>query len=682
MTASPAPVPPADDAPRPLPRWEATRVLPPLLAVVFAVVVLRAAWMGDDARITLRVVANVLEGYGPVWNVTERVQVFTHPLWFLLLTAAVGGWTDFHLAPLALSLLCTAGAFGLLVFRGPASRVHAALAAVACLFSKAFVDYSTSGLENPLTHLLLAGALLNVLGTPLPGGPDRRLLHLGWLSGLLVLNRLDAALLAGPLLLAGMLQPGVRWRARLAAAGLAAGLPLLWMAFSVVYYGFPFPNTYYAKLGPEMRGGAVYFQGVLYFLDSLGRDPVTLPVIALGVAAGLRRGAALAERAVAAAILLYLLYVLRIGGDFMSGRFFTAPFVLAVGLLARVPVELSGWAPRLLASALVLAGSASDTPPHMTPQTVTRRPAVIPNNGVTDERHFYFADLGLMNRRRDPRYPDAHFEQWQNPRPSVYIMPMIGVSGFFGGPKIHVIDFLGLGDPFLSRLPAADVEDWRIGHRERLIPDGYAETILFRENRLRDPFLAQFYDDIALITRGPLWAPERWEAIRRANTGGLDFLLDRAALSQRSALQSLEQYRLKPSVHQHYWQVAHPPGRDDEYLYPEYIGLAGSRYFIHLPRPARAACLEISVEPENTLLVEFLREGVKLGELVVPDPAVKITEDPARIPEDPGIELRLHTLTLPAAVATRGTDCIVLRPIRSKGSAWVGHVRLLPDDRQ
>jgi arabinofuranosyltransferase len=44
-----------------------------------------SAWLSDDALITVRSVLNLISGYGPSFNLDERVQSFTHPLWFLLL---------------------------------------------------------------------------------------------------------------------------------------------------------------------------------------------------------------------------------------------------------------------------------------------------------------------------------------------------------------------------------------------------------------------------------------------------------------------------------------------------------------------------------------------------------------------------------------------------------------------
>ena len=57
-----------------------------LLCLVFLAILLRTAWLSDDALITLRTVLNFTHGYGLTFNVAERVQTYTHPLWMLMLT--------------------------------------------------------------------------------------------------------------------------------------------------------------------------------------------------------------------------------------------------------------------------------------------------------------------------------------------------------------------------------------------------------------------------------------------------------------------------------------------------------------------------------------------------------------------------------------------------------------------
>ena len=53
---------------------------------IFAYEIFSTAWLGDDSLFTIRTILNLLNGYGPVFNVGERVQAYTHPLWFFLLS--------------------------------------------------------------------------------------------------------------------------------------------------------------------------------------------------------------------------------------------------------------------------------------------------------------------------------------------------------------------------------------------------------------------------------------------------------------------------------------------------------------------------------------------------------------------------------------------------------------------
>ena len=131
-----------------------------LLLLLFGWVFYVTAWVTEDAFITFRVIENLLDGYGPRWNIDERVQVFTHPLWMFLLVPIVAVCGDPYWAAIGLSAACLV-LFLVLVFRLLGGINFSSLLVAFCfLASTAFVDYSSSGLENPLTHVFLTLFLL------------------------------------------------------------------------------------------------------------------------------------------------------------------------------------------------------------------------------------------------------------------------------------------------------------------------------------------------------------------------------------------------------------------------------------------------------------------------------------------------------------------------------------------
>src|SRR3954470_21478862 len=71
-----------------LPRWwpPAATLFAWCCALALFAAILHAAWLCEDAFITLRSVDNWVNGYGLRWNIAERVQSYTHPLWLLCLT--------------------------------------------------------------------------------------------------------------------------------------------------------------------------------------------------------------------------------------------------------------------------------------------------------------------------------------------------------------------------------------------------------------------------------------------------------------------------------------------------------------------------------------------------------------------------------------------------------------------
>ena len=173
-----------------------------LLTLTFLAVVIRTAWLSDDSLITLRTVLNVTHGFGLRFNIDERVQTFTHPLWLAVVTARM--LRDVRTSSFAAflsSVLLAVIAFWTAVNRA-ATAWQAAAVVVVLLFSRAFVDFSTSGLENPLSCVLLAWFVVNFLRThePEPQRPRRLITRLWLITSLLYLTRPDDIVLVAPML--------------------------------------------------------------------------------------------------------------------------------------------------------------------------------------------------------------------------------------------------------------------------------------------------------------------------------------------------------------------------------------------------------------------------------------------------------------------------------------------------
>jgi arabinofuranosyltransferase len=497
-------------------QWRTARVAVLLsLVSILATVMVRTAWIGDDAYITLRTIDNFLNGYGLRWNPAERVQSYTHPLWLIILTPVIGLTGNPYLSAIGLSLVLAASAVGLTL---ASARPHPWLppfVLLAMVASKSFTDYATSGLENALSHTLLAGLMLL---TANPVSTSARAGAAGVLVGLTSLARLDLTLLAWPIGLAALRSP----RRTLPAFALGLAPLVAWEIFSLIYYGVLFPNTAYAKLTTGVPSTELLRQGLIYILDSLSRDPVTLFVIASATLGGLAaRGRALVP---ALAVAAYMLYVVRIGGDFMTGRFFSAPFLVSLCLLARITWPRSFVGSLFPMGIVVALGLTGQAPPISSGATYqTPWLDVMQDSGVVDERGEYFPRAGWLTPdgfRVEPAGLPlllAKLQKVKAENPQSFPHTSVGLAGYYSGPDRHIIDVFALCDPLLSRLPT--MVPWRIGHFQRALPAGYWESVNADRNLIEDPGIRELYDTIRTVTRGPIWSRERWKAIVALNAG-------------------------------------------------------------------------------------------------------------------------------------------------------------------
>ena len=500
----------------------------------FAFFVLLNAWVSEDAYISLRVLDNFFNGYGLRWNIDERVQVYTHPLWLLLHIPLNALINNLFLANVILSLCATVGA----VLVTLASVRKPLIITLACFFlplmsSKAFRDYSSSGLENPLSYLLFATfgyILLKKYDHP------KFWLYCSLTVALSLLNRLDMILFYTPTLawLAWNRFADIRWRQIFLGA-----LPLLaWFAFALFYYGFLFPNTKYAKLNTGLAAFHYIRHGLIYAKYTLITDTATglvilsslvfiiLPLFpSLVRATGRNSELALC---IALGIAWNVLYVIYIGGDYMVGRFWSYPAFAAIWLIyVFTPENITRKAIYAFIALLLIVGTPLPSSAKLRlycPQACTMNP-----HPMIDAKWMFGGNQLVPKLSPFTINTDAHhkFVGWATPLTKkapghIEKAHFIGMLGYYAGPGTKLIDELALADPLLARLPVKRDDGFFIGHFLRPVPAGYIDAIKTGSTEKMDPSLALYYEKLRLITSGDLFDPERLKSIIEFNLGMYD----------------------------------------------------------------------------------------------------------------------------------------------------------------
>lgn len=307
-------------------------------------------WMSDDGLIVLRTVRNLLAGNGPVFNAGERVEANTSTLWqYVIYVVAL--FSDARLEHIALwlSLIFTTAA--VLIAALATAKLHNTknwlLVPFGLLIYIALPparDFATSGLEWGLSlfwiavqWMLLVTWSQNRNGKHVAEHSQRITYILAFWSGLSWLVRPELALYGG---LTGilLLVSAPRFRVGLGILAAALPIPAAYQIFRMGFYGLIVPHTAVAK----SASGSEWSKGWGYVEDFT--SPYNL-YIALGIAVA--AGAVLvattsttsmsgngreklrhpisAITLVLIAGTIHLLYVIRVGGDFMHGRMLLLP---------------------------------------------------------------------------------------------------------------------------------------------------------------------------------------------------------------------------------------------------------------------------------------------------------------------------------------------------------------------
>ena len=308
----------------------------------------------DDAYITFRYVKNFVNGSGLVFNAGERVEGYTNFLWAMLLSPFLYFSPKINLLLVAQTLGVVFGAativlvmrFAVLVKRavGPWCLVAGAFLAL----NASFVAWSTGGLETTLfTFLIFAGCFAYVYSAQ----TDKKHLLAPIIFALAALTRPEGVLVFGVTSI------------HLVVSEYRAGRPLLskrtvtWLAmFAAIYapyyfwrfhyYGYPLPNTFYAKVG---SGISQYVRGIRYLRSYAGVYGIFIFLLPLPLVLRRKR-----ENWVDLFLLLvcvYCAYIIYVGGDGLAHFRFLVPISPFIYLMVQEGLrEIHDWLKQRLLS--------------------------------------------------------------------------------------------------------------------------------------------------------------------------------------------------------------------------------------------------------------------------------------------------------------------------------------------
>jgi hypothetical protein len=403
-------------------------------------------WMLDDAFIFFRYAENWAAGHGPLFNVGEPpVEGFTSFLWLAVLTIGEALGADL---PLFSILAGHVASLAVLVLLHQSHRMvecidqrSAAFATLLVGTCGAFTPSAQSGMETSLHAALVTGMLLVHMWAKdrsiADGFKAKRFIGLGLLCSAAAMNRPDALLLVGVLAIDGLFATRrLGWRGfcvTLATFVFVFGTYYVWR---YSYFGYPVPNTFYAKVGAS---SAQVSRGVGYLVEAL---VIFAPMLLLIGLVGRKRLFAGRSALLLPLVLLlaHCVYVTAVGGDVMPAFRFLTPETSLVALLAGVAIRQIERA----ASQLLLLGAT----------------AMFGVWGICYPINQAIApDVVALNGRIVGEWLQQHA-----PRGSVVATNTAGTVVYYS--KLRAIDMLGLNDLHIAHQAMPDMGTGFAGHEK------------------------------------------------------------------------------------------------------------------------------------------------------------------------------------------------------------------------
>jgi hypothetical protein len=433
------------------------------VAATLAVGVIHASslrFMTDDAFISFRYAKNLVKGLGLVYNAGERVEGFTNFLWTILI--ALGMKLNFDPVTFSSTLgiffyLATLLLYGVLSFKlhgkDPGPGFLLPITAIALSLHHDVNVYATGGLETAMFMFLISAGFAVTLLAPSAGG----LIGAGTLFVLAMMTRPDGVVFLAATVIYLLLtrREALKCSALFLTPSVLLFLPYWLWRFS--YYGYFFPNSFYAKSIdlPYYSQGLEYTR--LYFTTYYGlalmlilggfmlwkfRDLLKTSAFVAYVRDTIRSREPSPHPLLLGLLLscAYTVFIIRIGGDFMFARFFI-PVTPILYFVTEHLIYAAGRGSERLLLAGMLALATIFRIDHFTEEPVL--------GYIADEQKYYAGDQ-LKRSKDDGDLLHKYFEK----------LPV--KVGFWAG-QVKLIYY---ADPALAIEMTTGLTDATIAHQE------------------------------------------------------------------------------------------------------------------------------------------------------------------------------------------------------------------------
>ncbi len=301
-----------------------------LMILLFFYSFLSRIWVAEDAYITFRHIQNFLEGYGLTFNINDKIEGFTHPLWVFLLILFSGLGFSLHLSSLLLGVIFTTSGMLILFYnfvykQNKLNFFYKSFLIIPYYFiiHDGFRDFWTSGMEFSLTFFLLSLFLTYVADKNIQNP-----FQVSMILSLLYTNRPELGgifyLYYGLILFLESIKQNSKKNLKIIFSNIILYLiPFLIFAggyhlFRWFYYSDLFPTTFYAKSSKILWKEGIYYIGYSFFYSPFFLITLLVFIILIFLKKHQTQYKYLIRDMIP--VFLHLLYLIFIGGDFMAYR--------------------------------------------------------------------------------------------------------------------------------------------------------------------------------------------------------------------------------------------------------------------------------------------------------------------------------------------------------------------------